>query len=51
VCHARLSGDGTILCDQFFIILCELPEPYGARGDIYEENLSAAYGDHLFGKS
>jgi hypothetical protein len=28
VCHVRLSGDGSCLCD----ILCELSEPYGANG-------------------
>jgi hypothetical protein len=31
------------LCD----ILCELPEPHGARGDVCARNLSAASGDHL----
>jgi hypothetical protein len=46
VCCARLSGDGIILCD----ILCELPEPHGARGDICAGNLSTASGDRLFGK-
>jgi hypothetical protein len=43
VCHARLSGDGTIFCD----ILCELPEPHGVRGDVSAGNLSTASGDHL----
>jgi hypothetical protein len=42
VCRAQLSGDDTILC--------ELPEPHGARGDVCEGNLSIASGDHLFGK-
>jgi hypothetical protein len=31
-------------------ILCDLPEPCGAREDVCEENLSTASGDHLFGK-
>jgi hypothetical protein len=31
-------------------ILCELAEPYGARGDVCAGNLSTAIGDHLFGK-
>jgi hypothetical protein len=35
-----------ILCD----ILCELPKPHGARGDVCAGNLSTASGDHLFGK-
>jgi hypothetical protein len=48
VCRAQLNGDGTIyfvisLCD----ILCELPEPHGARGDICAGNLSTASGDRL----
>jgi hypothetical protein len=42
VCDARLSGNG--------IILCDLPEPHGARGDICAGNLSTASGDRLFGK-
>jgi hypothetical protein len=46
VCHARLSGNGIILCD----ILCDLPEPHGARGDVGAGNLSIASGDHLFEK-
>jgi hypothetical protein len=35
-----------ILCD----ILCELPHPHGARGDVCAGNLSTASGDRLFGK-
>jgi hypothetical protein len=34
VCHARLSRNGIILCD----ILCDLPEPHGARGDVCAGN-------------
>jgi hypothetical protein len=34
------------LCD----ILCELPEPHGARGDVCVGNLSTASDDCLFGK-
>jgi hypothetical protein len=34
------------LCD----ILCELPEPHDARGDICAGKLSTACGDYLFGK-
>jgi hypothetical protein len=34
VCHARLSEDGTILCDLSYFILCEMFEPHGARGDV-----------------
>jgi hypothetical protein len=45
-----LSGDGTILCDLSYFILCDLPEPHGARGDICAGNLSTACGDHLFRK-
>jgi hypothetical protein len=33
------------LCD----ILCELPEPHGARGDVSAGNLTTACGDHLSG--
>jgi hypothetical protein len=33
------------ICD----ILCELPEPHGARGDTCAGNLSTARGDHLSG--
>jgi hypothetical protein len=44
VCHARLSGDGTILCDLSYFILCELAEPYGARGDIVRETLALHVG-------
>jgi hypothetical protein len=50
VCHARLSGDDTILCDASYFILCDLPEPHGARGDVCAGNLSTASGDLLFGK-
>jgi hypothetical protein len=50
VCHARLSGDGTILCDLSYIILRDLPEPHGARGDVCAGNLSTASRDRLFGK-
>jgi hypothetical protein len=35
-----------ILCD----ILCKLPEPDGARGDVCAGNLSTASGDRLFRK-
>jgi hypothetical protein len=35
-----------ILCD----ILCELPEPHGARGDVWAGNLSTASKDRLFEK-
>jgi hypothetical protein len=35
-----------ILCG----ILCELPEPHGARGDVCVGNLSIASGDYLFEK-
>jgi hypothetical protein len=45
VCRARLSGDGTILCD----VLCELLEPHGARGDVCVGNLSTASRDCLSG--
>jgi hypothetical protein len=41
VCHARLSGNG--------IILYDLPEPHGARGDVCAGNISTASGDCLFG--
>jgi hypothetical protein len=50
MCHAQLSGDGVILYDLSFIILCDLPEPHGARGGVYAGNLSTASGDRLFGK-
>jgi hypothetical protein len=33
------------LCD----ILCELPEPHGAKGAVCEGNLSTAGEDHLSG--
>jgi hypothetical protein len=35
-----------ILCG----ILCELPEPHGARGDVCGGNLSTTIGDRLFEK-
>jgi hypothetical protein len=38
------------MSSYFVTILCELPEPHGARGDICAGNLSTASGDHLFGK-
>jgi hypothetical protein len=41
VCHARLSGND--------IILCDLLEPHGARGDVCTGNLSTASRDRLFG--
>jgi hypothetical protein len=47
VCHARLSGNGNILWD----ILCDLPKPHGARGDVCAGNLSTTSRDRLFGKS
>jgi hypothetical protein len=34
-----------ILCD----LLCELPEPHGARRDVCVGNLSTGSRDHLFG--
>jgi hypothetical protein len=34
------------LCD----ILCELPKPHGARGDVPMGKLSTTSGDRLFGK-
>jgi hypothetical protein len=40
MCHARLSGNG--------IILCDLPEPHGTGVDVCVGNLSSASGDHLF---
>jgi hypothetical protein len=33
-----------------FDILCELPEPHGASGDVCVGNLSTASGDCLFRK-
>jgi hypothetical protein len=36
----------TSLCN----ILCKLPEPHGARGDVCVGNLSTASGDRLFEK-
>jgi hypothetical protein len=42
VCLARLSGNGTILCD--------LPEPHTERGDVCAGNLSTTSGDRLFRK-
>jgi hypothetical protein len=46
VCHARLSGNDIILYD----ILCDMPEPHSARGDVCVGNLSTASEDRLFGK-
>jgi hypothetical protein len=46
VSHARLSGNGNLLFD----ILCDMPEPHGARGDDCAGNLSTASGDRLFRK-
>jgi hypothetical protein len=46
VSHARLSGNGNFLCD----ILCDLPEPHGASGDVCSRILSTASGDRLFRK-
>jgi hypothetical protein len=40
VCHAWLSENG--------IILCDLTEPHGARGDVCAENLSTASENYLF---
>jgi hypothetical protein len=42
VSHALLSENG--------IILCDLPDPHGARGDVCAGNLSTASGDCLFRK-
>jgi hypothetical protein len=44
VCLAWLSGDGIILCDLSLIMLCDTPEPHGARGDICAGNLSTTSG-------
>jgi hypothetical protein len=38
------------MASYFVTIICELPEPYGARGDVCTGNLSTASGDRLFGK-
>jgi hypothetical protein len=47
---ARMSVDGLhSLCDTSDIV-CDLPEPHGARGDVCVGNLSTASGDRLFGK-
>jgi hypothetical protein len=40
VCHAWLSGNG--------IILYDLSEPHGAKGDVCVENLNTASEDCLF---
>jgi hypothetical protein len=42
VCHAQLSENGVILCD--------LPKPHGARGDIYVGNISTVGRVRSFGK-
>jgi hypothetical protein len=39
VCHAWMSGNGIILYDLTFI-LCDLPKPHGAGGDVGAGNLS-----------
>jgi hypothetical protein len=36
------------MASYFVTILCELPKPHGARGDICAKNLSTASGDCLF---
>jgi hypothetical protein len=33
-----------------FDILCDLPKPHGARGDVCVRNLSTASGERLFEK-
>jgi hypothetical protein len=38
------------MAPYFVIILYELAEPHGARGDVCVGNLSTASGDRLFGK-
>jgi hypothetical protein len=35
----------------FVAILCESPEPHGARGDVCARTLSTVSGDRLFKKS
>jgi hypothetical protein len=40
MCHARLSEND--------IILCDLPEPHGAREEVCARNLSTASRDRLF---
>jgi hypothetical protein len=50
VCRAQLSENGIILCDLSYFILCDLPEPLGARGDVCVGNLSTTSGDRLFRK-
>jgi hypothetical protein len=44
VCRARLSGDGTVLCDLSYFILCDLSGPHDARGDVFAGNFSTASG-------
>jgi hypothetical protein len=39
------------MASYFVTIICELPEPYGTRGDVCTGNLSTASGDRLFRKS
>jgi hypothetical protein len=46
MCHTRLSGNDIILCD----ILCDMPEPCGARGVACTGNLSTASENNLFGQ-
>jgi hypothetical protein len=50
VCLARMSGDGYHSLCHTCDILCDLPEPHGARGDVCVGNLSTTSGDHLFRK-
>jgi hypothetical protein len=50
VCLARLSRDGHHVLCHACDILCDLPEPQGARGDVCAGNLSTASGKRLVGK-
>jgi hypothetical protein len=50
VCHAQWSGDDTILCVPSYFVLCDLPEPHGARGDVCVGNLSNASGDRFYSR-
>jgi hypothetical protein len=45
-----VEWDSIILCGLSFIILYDLSEPHGARGDICVGNLSTISGDRLFEK-
>jgi hypothetical protein len=49
VCLAQLSGGGHHSLCHACDILCDLPEPHGARGDIGVGNHCTASGDRLFG--